>query len=505
MTSSKFAETLTSGRLLARNVLWNLLGQTLPLLVGLAAIPPLVRGIGVPRFGVVSLAATMIGYASVFELGLGRALTKLVAAKLSTNDERGIPPLIWTSLLLMALLGLVGGAIMASIAPVLVYNFLTIPGSLQTETLHSFYLLASAIPIITVTSGLRGVLEALQRFRLLNSIRVTIGVLILAGPLAMLPFSHALEPVIAVLVVVRSLSALVHVYACFHAMPALRHGFALDRTLLLPALRFGGWLTVSNIIAPIMAYMDRFLLGAIISVEAVAYYTAPFDMVTRVLVVPVAIASVLFPAFTMSFAREPSRLALLVSRGAKSIFLATFPAMMIIIILAPEFLHLWLGAEFATQSSAVLQWLAVGVFINSLAQIPSTLLQSAGRPDITAKLHLLEAPLYLISLYLMAKARGIEGAAIVWTGRIIADGALLLICAHRHVALGQNTMLRIALSAGLALMVFYLASWVPGLLLKSLSLALFALLFSIVAWAFILTAAERALLRDWRRAMSGSS
>ena len=37
---------LTSGRLLARNTIWNLLGQVLPMTVGIVAIPVIIRVIG---------------------------------------------------------------------------------------------------------------------------------------------------------------------------------------------------------------------------------------------------------------------------------------------------------------------------------------------------------------------------------------------------------------------------------------------------------------------------
>jgi len=35
-----------------------------------------------------------------------------------------------------------------------------------------------------------------------------------------------------------------------------------------------------------MVYLDRFLIGALISVSAVGYYTAPFEIVTRFAVIP---------------------------------------------------------------------------------------------------------------------------------------------------------------------------------------------------------------------------
>ena len=46
-------------------------------------------------------------------------------------------------------------------------------------------------------------------------------------------------------------------------------------------LRFGGWMTVSNIVGPLMVTLDRFLIGALISVSAVAYYATPYEVVSQ--------------------------------------------------------------------------------------------------------------------------------------------------------------------------------------------------------------------------------
>src|SRR5438876_3369213 len=70
---------LTSGRLLARNTVWNLLGSGAPMLLAVFCIPILIRGLGTDRFGVLTLAWALIGYASLFDLRLRRALTPLVA------------------------------------------------------------------------------------------------------------------------------------------------------------------------------------------------------------------------------------------------------------------------------------------------------------------------------------------------------------------------------------------------------------------------------------------
>jgi O-antigen/teichoic acid export membrane protein len=87
---------LTRGRLLARNTLWNLVGSGAPMAVAFFCIPVLIRALGKDRFGVLTLAWALIGYASLFDLGLGRALTQLVARKLGAGRDREVPTLVWT-------------------------------------------------------------------------------------------------------------------------------------------------------------------------------------------------------------------------------------------------------------------------------------------------------------------------------------------------------------------------------------------------------------------------
>ena len=143
------------------------------------------------------------------------------------------------------------------------------------------------------------------------------------------------------------------------------------------------------------------------------------------MIIPGALSSVLFPAFTVSLLHDQQRAALLFRRGVKYLFLAIFPLVLVIVAFAPEGLRIWLGPQFSPSSSSVLRWLAAGVFVNSLAFLPFTLIQSSGRPDRTAKLHLIELPVYLLALVLLVRADGIVGAAIAWTGRLTVEAVVV--------------------------------------------------------------------------------
>ena len=489
---------LTSGRLLARNTLWNLVGNGAPMTVAVFCIPILIRGLGKERFGVLTLAWALIGYASLFDLGLGRALTQLVARKLGAGEDREVPTLVWTTLLLMLVLGFAGTAAVFLISPWLAGRGLNIPAALQEETLQSFRLLGLSIPFVITTAGLRGLLEAHQRFGLINVLRIPMGVFTFAGPLLVLPFSRSVVPVVATLLAGRIAAWAAHLLLCLRVLPELRRSLAWERSAVGPMLRFGGWMTVTNVVSPLMVTLDRFLIGALVSMTAVAYYATPYEVVTKFLLLPGALMGVMFPAFSASYAQDGKRTALLFRRSVKSLFLVLFPIMLCTVALAQDGLKLWLGAEFAQHSFRVLQCLAVGVFINSLAYVPFAFLQGVGRPDLTATLHLTELPLYLGLLWWLIGTRGIEGAAFVWTARVAVDALFLFGLAKRFLLGKRRIRLRTALLPAVALLILALATLLQGPIVKGLFLSGTILCFVLVTWFRILTPEERTLAQSYR-------
>jgi O-antigen/teichoic acid export membrane protein len=200
---------------------------------------------------------------------------------------------------------------------------------------------------------------------------------------------------------------------------------------------------------------------------------------------------VLFPAFSLSLTQGSDRTGLLLSRGIKYIFLALFPIALVLVALAPEGLRLWVGPAFAANGTSVLRWITAGVFLVSLATLPFVLIQSAGRPDITAKLQFAELPFYLAALWLLTRKFGIEGTAIAWTGRTVVDGILLFICLHRLIRLKPRFLVNVAITTASALAVLYLASIPSTFALRAAFLAVALLAFGYGTWCWGLGPSER--------------
>jgi O-antigen/teichoic acid export membrane protein len=61
------------------------------------------------------------------------------------------------------------------------------------------------------------------------------------------------------------------------------------------------------------------------------------------------------------------------------------------------------------------------MLMNAMAFVPMVLIQGAGRADISAKLHVVELPLYLAVLWVLVAWYGVVGAAIAWCLRVSTD------------------------------------------------------------------------------------
>jgi O-antigen/teichoic acid export membrane protein len=487
---------VTSGRLLARNSLLNVLGQVGPLVVAVFAVPILVRALGVDRFGILTLAWAAIGYFSLFDLGLGRALTQSASAAIGAGRVDELPVLSVTALSAMALLGVLGGIVFGFATPLIVDHALRIPLALRAETVSSFYLLCVSLPFVLATAGLRSLFEAHQQFGISTALRVPYAIFNFIAPLAVLPFSHSLVPVVAILVIGRVATCVAHWIVARHYYPFLRRRVTVKRDIVFPLLKTGGWMTVSNIISPFMVTFDRFVVGALLSVTAVAYYATPYDMVMKLLIVPSALLAVLFPAFAASFEHDRSATADLFDRTIRLMLLAIFPPVLLLVAFAHEGMQLWLGAEFARQSASVVRWLAAGVLINSIGQIAFAAVQGVGRSDLTAKLHGVELPIYAVVLYVLTTRIGLTGVAIAWTFRVTVDTAALLWMSSRRLPESQTHLRRSVAVFGVLLLALVAAGEVRSLSMR-IGLVLAVLFtFATLGWLQLLRHDERkAILR----------
>ena len=405
-----------------KHTAYNLLGALLPLGLSLVTIPLYISWIGEARYGVLAVAWLLLGYFGLFDLGLGRATAQRIAALGDASSEK-MSSTFWTALTMNVSLGVLGGLIIWPVANYFFNNFFSVDSALRPELAAAIPWLILAVPLATLSGVLTGALEGRTKFLDLNIISVASSALIQLVPLAVV-WLHG--PDLAWLLPAVILSRLVTLSVLFlrcrvHVFH--HHKPTFSRAQAKGLLQFGGWVTVSSLVGPLMVVLDRFVIGATLGAKAVTYYTVPFQLAERTTLLPGALTTALFPRLAAVGQDEARQLA---TKAVSSLAVVTTPLILVAVLLVEPFLHWWLNPEFALQAGLTAQLLLLGFWINAFARVPFALLQAAGKPSVIAKCHLAELIPYLLLLYVGLQFWGLPGAALVFSLRTLADCALLM-------------------------------------------------------------------------------
>lgn len=412
---------------LVKDSLFNFLGLGAPLVAAVFAIPILIRELGGERFGLLTLIWAVVSYFGLFDLGLGRAMTQRTALALSSGRREEVVPVLWSGMSLLVGLGIVAGTVMIGLVDQGVAAVKSIPDIAEAK--RAGYAMAFAMPFIIGTSGLRGALEGQSAFRLVNLIRLPMGLFTFLGPLVTIALGfRGLDQICYVLVAGRVLGFAAHAVGVWTSLATFDRRLEIRRDFLRHLAVSGGWLSVSNVVSPFMGYFDRFVIGATVSALAVAYYATPNELVTKLWIVPGALTGVLLPVFAGEILDRKNRLRHLFAQASFAVFFVTLPLAAGLGLFSREILSLWISADFSNQSAAILQVFSIGILINCMAHVPLTLLQGAGRYRTPALIHLLELPIYLAVLWSLTTRWGAIGAAYAWLLRMSFD-TLFMICA----------------------------------------------------------------------------
>lgn len=433
---------------IVRNTGYNLLSSIVPIFISIVTVPMYIHAIGEARYGVVALIGLLLGYFGVFDFGLSIA----TAQRIASTDPAAIDMrrrILWTALGVNLALGLLGAAILLPVSQVYVTRFLKTSSVLLPEMRHAMGWLALALPVSLLTNVLRGALQGANRFGELNLINVVVGPLgQLATVAVALWISPSLDAVLPALYITR-----VAFLACYAVVIArsVTRGWTptFDRGLVRDLLGFGSWVTISSLISPMMTMLDRFLIGSLISASAVSFYTVPYQLAERTLILPGALLQAMFPKVA---AANDHQAVALSRRGMRALGAAMGPIAVGGIVFMHPFLTLWIGARFADQASTSGQVLLAGFWFNAQGMCSVVRLQAAGRPRLIALAHTIEVLPYFAVLALFMHLFGLVGAAFAFTLRVLVDNILLAWFAD---LLGETVRLSLV-----AISVLTLAIWV---------------------------------------------
>ena len=399
------------------------MGIVIPTLFTIPSFAIYSRALGVELLGLLTLTFSIVGYASSFDLGLSRALIRQVSIHI--DDKGAVKTLMGTT---AAFVGAVSLLIAVALwaASGWLTQFLGVSPANRVDSIAGFHWLGLSVPPYLLALVGTAYFEGKEDFRAVNVIRCVSGALNAIVGVAFVYWVPTLASVMAALCGSRWL-ACVAVFMLYRAdvnrhdsvkRPAL---WTFDGATLRSSLAYGGWLTISNVVGPVMVYFDRFVLSHLAGARVVAFYTVPAEVISRLSLLPASISRALFPRLSKRkhTAAEDRRIAIALTLACLA--LTILP----VFVFARELLTLWMGPAYGEEPATILRILLVGFFFNALAFNPFTDLQARGHSKTTAFIHIAEVIPYLTTLILLTWFYGIVGTATAWSARTFVDYVLM--------------------------------------------------------------------------------
>lgn len=365
----------------------------IPAIVGVLSLPTIKDGYGTAGWGLLSLIIYVLLSAVMFDFGVGLGTTKFVSMALKQRDGQSIPDLLGAALTIAFTVGSVVGLALAAISPFL-GTWLNVPQAYQDQVVPICIALGATIPVVTVGAIFRSLLEAAQRFDLMNLVKVPTSTILILIPLVGVFAGWSLITVTILFAVARVLALGSYAALAVSVYDGLRPRWNNLNANARKLLGFGGWVSVSNILNPVVTHAEKLIIPSFISITLLGFYTAAYEIVSRIASLPFAIAVAVFPRFSQDQASEfDVSENSLVQRMLRLLIVMYVPVVAGFIYLGNAFLTWYFDAETALYATSALQLLAVAFFFNSLAYIFLSAVQGLGRPDLKAKWDMVSVPL----------------------------------------------------------------------------------------------------------------
>ena len=434
---------------ISRSILWNITSQGWLLLLTFLATPFMIRRLGVELYGIYILVGILVDYCSFAQFGIVDASVKYITEQLARGERRRVQETFWTAMLSQAAIGFAGTMIILSLTAFLVDLVFRVPEGLVREARLAVAIGAVSFPLSMIIGVTTGTLRAVGRFDLLNIAGILWGTLQTGAAVALLWSGQSLSAILFSNLCIQLLY-LVMLGAFARRLLPVELPPAWSTAEMIRLLRFGGFLTVSGIVGPILTNIEKMFLSAIHSVSALTYYHVPFSLVSRMAVIPSSFSSVLFPAYSHFQGKQDVEANRSLHRRSTLYLFYLFGApLLFFIFFGREFLAWWMGPDFAETSTVILMILAGAGLVNALAYPSITLLNGTGRPYIPAATHVIETVVYIPVCYGLIVAHGLTGAASAWFFRVFLDMLLLQAASCRCLGQSLTKWYRDLLSQGL--------------------------------------------------------
>ena len=393
-----------------KNSVVSMVGTAAPLVLTVFTLPLFLGTIGAERYGAIAICWLILTYIGRADFGVARAATQRIAA-CARVDEDAIPRIAATAIVLGTLMSAILGLASYAAAHWYFSGPLDMSATVRAELVSGSWLIGMCTLVVSLFAVIYGCLVGREMFNAtaMSTLLVNTGSLLLPLGVAVF-FTIDLYWLLVATLAARVLGALpasALFWRMFMTAPTARPSIEEAKRLL----HYGKWVMVMSIARPIMLMTDRIMIGAQIGAIAVAAYAMPFQIASRLQLIPQSVLLVLFPRMAAddhAQARQRTQEYMVVFAN----FFA--PIMVGGICMAEPLMRIWLGSDLDERSVLLARLVLAGCWISGMAGVANNFVMARGDSRFAAVLRLVQLPVYVGAMYLAAEYSGLYAVAIVF-------------------------------------------------------------------------------------------
>lgn len=427
----------------ARNSVFNFLGAVMPALANLLAVPVMVNKLGAGDYGLLTLVIALIGYFALLDINATQGSIRFIAEYDSLGQPKQADKVISISLLIYVMIGFAGMVLIYGTSPFLIKSVFEIPAKSTSIALATLKIAAVAFLFSQLQAYLISIPQAMQRYCVSAAVQSFFGSVAPLVSMAVAMLNGSVQDI----VLARLCLSVLNVAVLSIIILRLRPNFKFnkpDKGIIRRLLSFSVYSYLSTIAAVSYAHADRMILGILLGLAEITFYSVPTALVNRLFSLTYRLSSVIYPATSELSAQGNKQgvrhVYLLASRymTAINVFLV-----LIVIVYGQEILHLWIGPKFVQNGYPVMVFITIGIYADSATNLPSLINNAIAHPRTTGLFAVARALLGILALIVGTRIGGIIGTALGHlTASCLCTAAFLLYVHNRSVPVSLLDLIR---------------------------------------------------------------
>jgi O-antigen/teichoic acid export membrane protein len=431
--------------LVAGNSVWNLIAFLVGIGANLITLPFVIGHLGIFQFGICGLFIALATPLSLVGTTLGQSTAQGIARYLSQDDRVAVTEFCATILVLGSLGIAVTGIVLGSVAPLIVRGLYP----KYEAGIHSIRLVSitlafgwAAQQLSLLMQGTHVACQTYRRIATINALGAIVGALFIFGIVTRQP---NVEGYILALALGYGSTTLFWAVSTIATFPWVMVRPRIHRHMTRSIAAFTGWQMFAQLVANLAGQIDRYLLGAWVSAEAVGYYNVSQRLEEVAYIGVLRAGDALFPQFSMNASEALDRQAEIFFRAAWMLNLVAAIVLSPLLPWAPSLLLVWVGPTASEFATPVLRVLTVGGLLGCAGNVFSLYALGIAKTRYIALLSVASALTTTVASIVLLRQFGFAAAGMGVVLGMLANACVMISLIRHHFG-RQGSAGRIATS-----------------------------------------------------------